>query len=464
MSRRLPPQGLPYRRGQQDEEEVKHRIHIGQIITVDTLNGRVTVRSATTNEEWTLQIPLYGFSINGIKSSWIRYMPQRGDYVKIGFGPDNSPEILAYAAFGEELDPGDDERRAGGKNVPPRQGAYATIRRQAKAGTNNLGNIFRELREGEWDMRSYGGAEVFASRNGTLTLAGGGGASIRLIKERGEICSRTSLNVYSNDGVEVRFGNVRRKLLPTDTSESDVTTNPSGAAGAKEWKVRVAFKTPPLGTPELALYEHIYGDVRDGSGFPELLSGAPLRSRSTWSDAGGISDTLSVKVDAFGNVEVQQGIFALTSGVTVNGGGTGAARLTSLTTSFLNTDINSTVNGTMDSTLVSAIKGGVQTYLDAPLVNLGSQFAIQPVIKGLQFSTSAVAPYVAVEATYIGLLTAAFTALGPLLTKLGAVPPADAPALAAIAAAAGGGAAMIAGGAAYAAATASSLSLTVFTD
>jgi hypothetical protein len=325
--RRQPPS--PTSRPFQDQKGAKSRTHVGQIISVDTLNGRVVVRSATSGEEFTLQIPLGGFSINGLTSSWDRYMPQRNDYVKIGFGPDNSPELMGYAAFGDELDPSGNRQ---GSIAAPRQGYYATVRRAADADPNGLGLIFRQLKEGEWDKRSSGGAYILGTQDGTLTLAGGGGADIRLIKERQEAIHTANLDVFNDNGVEVRFGLVKRLLppvngVPSFNESEPIIPNP-GAFPAppgilstnREHRTKVQFLPPPAGIPALTYYDEAQGTVYEDIGTPAVaipsptiepealvpFPPSPLRSRSRWYALDGLIPSLEVDVDFLGNVQVQQ--------------------------------------------------------------------------------------------------------------------------------------------------------------
>lgn len=326
MSRRQPPKSPP--RTGQDEKSIKNRIHIGQIGSVDTANGQVVVRLATTGEEFKLEIPLGGFSIRGLQSSWMRYMPQRNEFVKVGFELDNTPRILAYGTFGEEFSPTGERQ---GSISAPRQGSYATVRRLAEANEGSLGLIFRELKEGEWDMRSSGGAEIYGSRNGTLTIAGGGGASMRLVKSRGEELHRSSLLKIDEEGVQIRAGVLRRKNLPIDAAEADpfIRPNPAAFLGGstptlmstlREYKTTVGFASPPLGTPFLKYYEHDVGTPMDDLGAPVLAVPSPLpgptqvipfppnalRARTGWFALDGLVPALKVEVDFLGNVQVEQ--------------------------------------------------------------------------------------------------------------------------------------------------------------
>jgi hypothetical protein len=327
MPRVTTPGSYAYRRGSQDEWQFKNRIFIGQIASVDEVNGRITVRTATGDEEFTLHIPLYGFSIRGLRSSWIRYMPQTRDYVKIGFGPDNRPEILGYAAWGDARNATNVGQRR--DLQAPHNSAYASIAGFAKDNVNGM-QIFRQLKQGEWDMRSSGGAELYGTRDGALTLAAGGGADIRLNKLRQEIKSRTRLTAFENDGVEFRFGNVKRLITPLLTETEPVVPNPAAfppvpgvSSTLREYKVSVGWPNPVTGA-SLTYWDMDAGTVTNGVGLPvtftpsaqaagqadaTAISALPLMYRqriySGTAPSLGVAPNLTVQVDSLGNVQVE---------------------------------------------------------------------------------------------------------------------------------------------------------------
>lgn len=305
--RRRPP-GMQHRGGLQEERQVKNRVVIGQITSVDDADGAVTVTLQQTQEQVKVAVPLGGFAINGLRSSWMRYMPQEYEFVKIAYENDGTPLIVGYATFGENFDP-KTERRGGG--VAPRQSAYATARELARTNTNGM-QIFRALRPGEWDMRSQGGAEIYGDRDGNLTLAGSGGAVIRLVKSRRELRGTADLHALSGTGIDFRIGDVKRAQPPFTIEQ------PAAAAVGT-----LQDALPPLGTGELQPKEHRIrvragtatyyeldtGDVRDDLGLPLFGSfGSPLRYRSRVygiSTGPGLSSVVcTVQVDALGNVAV----------------------------------------------------------------------------------------------------------------------------------------------------------------
>ena len=319
----------------QAEWSYKSRTFTAQIKTVDCAAGTCKIRIIGSEEEVTAQIPLSGLSANAFRSSWQRYMPQKKEFVKVCFGPLNQCEIVGYSAFGEEPDPTSADGRAGSPSSFI--GAYATMQKIATRPTpsdqEGLGD-FVQLKEGEWDMRTKGGAYVRGFDTGTLLLRAGGMVKLQLDKGRDEITSRGTLHGFCGDGTDNRFGEVKRPLgdatqLPSPldpTNPLTATHVPHPLGINKEWRVVVGYQALPLPAPTLTLYKHEIGHVVDNDGIIEMgESGLPLRHRVRWyNDTGDTivptNETLRVEVDHFGNVAVVQADSALLGGVDVQGG------------------------------------------------------------------------------------------------------------------------------------------------
>ena len=307
----------PPDRGTNAEAAIKSRTHIAQVVDVDAPNGHIVIRLQTTNEEFKVQLPFHGLSINGFRSSWIRYMPQARDFVKVAFGPDNSPEVVGYAAMGDgDFDTG----------AAPRQNAYAIIRTIAEAEPNGFGLIFKQLAPGEWDMRSSGGAYVLGTQDGTLTLAGGGGAGIRLVKGRQEAHHDGGLQVGAFDGVLTRSGRVKRTLNPLSPTEAEPVVPNVGAFPAppgmlstlREHTVTVGFEPAP--GVKLTYTDAASGTLTDKFGLPipavptVLAAGVQvtpslagvLRHRSRFYGIDGLLPQVTVEVDALGGIQLEQ--------------------------------------------------------------------------------------------------------------------------------------------------------------
>lgn len=188
------------------EWQYKNRTYVGQIKHVRPDNGTIDV-VLTNGEPETVNIPFAGLSVarsipvgsngdsklsvDGVKASWIRYMPQVGDFVECGYTAENQCEALSYTAFGS--DPESSSKRL--------TGAYGQLRRHANERRFNL-REFNDLQPGEWDMRSSGAAYVRGDRYGELTLRGGAMVKVKLQKrntrittEVGTLCSSAAGNL-----------------------------------------------------------------------------------------------------------------------------------------------------------------------------------------------------------------------------------------------------------------------------
>ncbi|APU88893.1 hypothetical protein Rctr197k_074 [Virus Rctr197k] len=305
--------------GTEEEWAFKSRTYTGQVKGVDTANGRLTVELLGSRERYTVDAPVQGLSIRGMKSSWQRHMPQVRDYVDVSFGPDNRPHLVRMTSWMLAED----------------SGGWAQATAAAAQNSTTFGTIWRSLAQGEFDLRSAGGAGYYFSAGGHAVLEAGA-TVIELDKRRSESFGNAGLWVRRGDGVELRFGDVKR-LLPGTFDETPVTIagpivpNPAGAPAAKEWKRTLSYLTPPLGVPVLYLDVEEAGDVRDDLGIPVLQSSTslPLRFRRRLYDATGLTPALTVEVDATGNVKVTQGDLAVVGGLEVAGGA-----LSPLQTSF----------------------------------------------------------------------------------------------------------------------------------
>lgn len=344
-----------HRWGLQDERQYHNRVYVGQITGVREDDGIITVR-LTSGAIHKMPIPVYGFSPAvldgdgntlrpGTQASWIRYMPQAGDYVKVAFGPDNRPEAIAAATWGDLPS----ERGPQGQ-----LGGYAQISRARDRGVAGLETFYR-LREGEWDMRSKGNAYIFGGRFGTLLLAGGG-VQMRLQKEQEELNIRAGLTTLDSTGASFKLGDVKRQL----PAQFQPTTVPGSA---KELDLVVSQQASPSPTPPNAFYRLQAGDIRDGAGVIETGVSAPLRLRETVLD--GLAQTgqpvpLVREVDAAGNItEVQA------EGATVNSV-TGSSVAEYSRTNYLSMTFEAATSVTLSSARV----------------NLGSANAAQQVPRG----------------------------------------------------------------------------------
>jgi hypothetical protein len=249
---------MKYRWGIQDEEQYHNRTNVGQISGIREDDGIMTVR-LTTGAIHKMPIPVLGFSPpivgldnqtlrSGARSSWMRYMPQVGDFVKVAFGPDNRPEAVGAATWGDLPS----ERGPQGQ-----LGGYAQVSRARDRGEAGLSTFYR-LAQGEWDMRSSGNAYIRGGQFGTLYLAGGS-QQLLLKKEQEEVDGRMGLLRLDSTGAKLRFGDVKRQASG-DFEEKVVS------GSAKEWDLDLQQQTAPAPVPPTPYARVRYADIRDDSG------------------------------------------------------------------------------------------------------------------------------------------------------------------------------------------------------
>lgn len=329
--------------GTEQEWELKSRTATGQIRGIDEANGKLIVELIGSREKYEVDAPVFGLSANGINSSWARHMPQVRDFVDITFTPDNRPRLVRVTTW----------------NPTSNAGGYAAISAAATNNIGNLGLIWRKLSQGEFDMRSSGGAGYYFTNDGHAILQGGP-TTIELDKNRYESFGNAGLWVRRGGGVEVRYGDVKR-LLPgtfaeTSVSPTGLPLNPT-AAGAKEWSRSLTAQPAPGVT--LSLEDEVVGDVRDALGVPVPGGfGVPLRSRRRWYGADGLATILTFEVDAVGNVSVEQAATAVAGGVD----------LSMPTNPFSIETLSFVVSGTASG----KVDGGAKLDLTGVLVNVNA--------------------------------------------------------------------------------------------
>src|SRR5687768_5445567 len=171
----------------QQEWDLRNRVQIGQVVDVDTRRGTITVLvEGLRSRAERVPIPLVGFSINGHRSSWIRYMPQVRDHVLVAYGHKNEPRIIGMTGQS-----GVYEEVADFKTKEPRR--FPT-------------GDFVSLAQGEWDLRSSGGAYVYGNKDGALLLSAGPTVLTRLDKKNNEARSEAGLWEIGGAGSFVRIG------------------------------------------------------------------------------------------------------------------------------------------------------------------------------------------------------------------------------------------------------------------
>lgn len=261
----------------------KSRLVIAQVRSVDVEKGTVNVSCIDDLPlaENHVEIPVHAISIQGFSSSWIRYMPQQWDLVYLAFGPKNEPRIVGFATRPED---------------------YQTFQEFKDTHPDEFPNAdFTVLQPGEWDLRSSGGAYIYGDRDGHLLLSGGPQVQMRFDKPAKEVRTEGGLWVFGSEGSAFRIGDVKRRVLATDQTETTFD--------GKEASLHI--ETPPS-APGLAtlLIDEKWGDVKDETGVAVTSSQGQLlrHQRKIW----GSDSTSSVKTavvteetDASGNKKTE---------------------------------------------------------------------------------------------------------------------------------------------------------------
>lgn len=363
------------------EWQVKNRVFLMQIDAVKPETGQVSaVAVGFHKKEERLELPLPGFSLNRTKSSWIRYMPQRGDFVLVGYDNRDQAFILGYTAgipenVGLSISGAYRQvtaaKEAGEVIETTRSNTGAETEQTVKAG---LGD-FLALQPGEYDLRSSGGATIYGNSDGSLYLAGGARSWVRLDKKNQEVHGEAPLFYLTSTGTELRSGLIKRRVLPTDYKESSITslghsTNLAiDPTGTREWHTHIEHLTPA--GVSIALGDKWFGGVRSNLGIPidaGPVPGVPLRELTRVYVPGTLSaapvklTANEVAIDILGNTKVQHG----PSTTLVQVGKDSTAPATALQVEY---------------TTVTA-KAAASVALEAPRVALGGAEAVESGVKG----------------------------------------------------------------------------------
>lgn len=284
MRRPIPGDTGKRRWGLQEERQNYNRIYVGQVVDVDEANGVLTV-TTTGGVRDRCVLPLGGLSHQGAQSAWIRFMPEVGDHVLVAFGTDGQMFCLGMTAWGDspELEPGH------------RVGGYAQIAEIAQRDSPPAGvREFIELKPGEYDLRSSGGAYVHGSRGGVLTLSGGGLTRLAIDARRSEAALRAGMFEYAEAGVKLRAGDIKRPAAGKAKDQPPLV-------GGKAWELDVGSEAAAGVVTKY--YEGRIGDVRDTVGVVVTGPVGPTRLSDTVYGTGNAS-VYTYKVDGSGNVDM----------------------------------------------------------------------------------------------------------------------------------------------------------------
>lgn len=315
------------------------RIHLARIEKIDMDTGTVSINLLDGLPAGRDDVPQsFSVSVQGFNSAWMRFAPQVRDLVYVGFSTKNEPRVLGVA-------------------MP--ETVYEQV---SKAATNHPNAFpagdFLQLKPGEWDLRSSGGAYVHGGQNGSLLLSGGPTSQLRFRKRENDARGQSGLWDLATLGSSVRLGDVKRTVPPTLYTETDVSLLDPTAP--QEFAVHVGSAAG------LVVASEQLGAVRDSLGVPELsVRGPALRQRTRVYVPGSVVES------------------------------------TATTLAERSIDVTGTIR---DSSVIHVIS--------APLIQLGSDVSVQPVPLGIPLSVAAV--------TFATELAAQMTALAAGLTAASA--------------------------------------------
>lgn len=191
MGRPSTPGEKPIHVAYRNTETFFGRIQRAVIMDVDEARGTCTVSwDNTPGERPGVALPFYvhfGKKSQRRKTAWQRTMPHPGDYVLVGFDSNSEARIIAYDSVGYS-------RLA---EIQEEEGKFG----------------FRDLKMGEFDQKSSGGAYLKGDAVGTLFLAGGM-TSVLLDKKNYELRVAAGRTKESFGTSVYRRGLVKRSPIP----------------------------------------------------------------------------------------------------------------------------------------------------------------------------------------------------------------------------------------------------------
>ncbi|MDC1299963.1 hypothetical protein N8Z24_00490 [bacterium] len=360
-------------------------IHKARVFEVDIEKGTVKVQLEKVPYTVEATMPLVGMSVppltpdptgedakHGVDfkaSSWGRYIPQVGDILLVGFGMDGTVYSLGYSALFY-------------KGVQ-----YGEQAEESTGGLNWGTTVGKRMKPGDWDFKSARNANLYLGDKAKLSA---GSSSVNLSKFSADITSTAPLIMDKATQSEARFGAVRRRVLPTDSTESPITSS-RGADQAQESTTIVKWNnsTPQGGI----LTEYAMGDVIEdsttGSSLRTSSQSQPVRRYFLANDLAGATAAYEESVDVLGNYEVSS---SLATNFTWD------TPLCSWEISNLSTKIasTSTVEITADTTLI--LTGTTGVVVDGATIKFGGDSASEPFVLGLKWQEFAGALVAAIGA------------------------------------------------------------------
>ncbi len=332
-------------------------IHRARVTDVHVEKGTVSVMLDDVSYPADVDMPFVALSMppqkseedhNELSASWGRYIPQVGDMLLVGFAADGICYALGYNAVYYEGFTQKDLDRTDKGGIGWGEGSAKT------------------LKPGDWDFKSARGSSFFI---GDKVRLYSGPHGITVNKSTGDITTKSSL-VRDRYGTasDRRSGEVRRRLLPIDPSETSIYNLTGQVAQESTDIVRNGF-------PQIEIARTQMGDVIDEALLQPMVStlgGTVVRKLESVKDPLGITDLYAEKVDDAGNYSVDAPMAVLFQWQTP---------LSSWTISNNVMSITDTTSFSVDSPLVT-LKAATALVLDSINVQLGGPAAADFAIKG----------------------------------------------------------------------------------
>jgi len=277
-----------------DHEALFRSIHRAMVLDVNVEEGTMSVRLEKVANTYQVTIPLVGFNVPASvtdpkvedysKSSWGRYIPQKGSFILAGFGSDGTLYALGYTAI-----------FYGGL-------AGADKDQESEGGIGWSDPSAKTVKPGDWDFKSSRNATFYLGEKAVISS---GPCSVVLNQSTGELTSSADV-IKDNAGCcsTLKFGTAKRMIFPsTDMNEQTIIT-PRVPPNAQEFTVDVkCLGAKPEGNTlaMLSLGDVVDEKVNNTIKLSLNTAPQPVKYFLQTSDITGYIPTWDETVDALGN-------------------------------------------------------------------------------------------------------------------------------------------------------------------
>jgi len=318
-----------------------YSVHRARVSDVHISEGTcdVTIEGHANTEP--VNFPLVGLSVppsgnpdqsNSLQASWVRYIPQRGDMLLVGRSSNGTLYAMGYhAVYYRGFDTMDKER-------------------EDRGGIGWGESSGRDLQPGDFDVKSARNASLYI---GDKVKVSSGPHSLVLNKVTDDSTLTSGLiKDRYGEASEDRKGEARRFVLPTDSSETSITSaiNPTQTAQERTSVIKHGSIIIPGG---VEVVKQSMGEVIDESTFlPQVskMGGKNIRYmlnvNDLTKDPTGNTSAYLVEIDDFGNKKITADTASMFQWSTPTA---------NWDISNVNTSINSTTKFSIDSPIVNIL-------------------------------------------------------------------------------------------------------------